>query len=226
LILDDGEATLLVRHGWFAVRTRSDSAVLCPEPVEGLIARDGLSLGLFLCVVTLAACASVIPDTLRDQTRSVSFALLRQAPERYAGTLLVLGGEILALRPVGEWIEVVVLERPLGFRDRPRLDLAPRGRFVVVVRLDEGIDQLHPGRLITVVGEVQGRAGPSEMVPDQSPLAVSPSTGSGPSTIEPPVVSGVEPLLMARHLHVWPPPLFPGGPAIGVEFGYEGSIGF
>jgi starvation-inducible outer membrane lipoprotein len=170
----------------------------------------GLGLGLFLCAVILAACASVVPDRLRDQARSVPFALLRQAPEHYAGTLLVLGGEVLALRPRGEWIEVAVLERPLGFRDRPRLDRTPRGRFAVVVRLDEGADQLGPGRLITVVGEVQGRAGPFDTIPDQFPLPVS----------------GVEPLLMARYLHVWPPPLFPGGPNIGVEFGYHGSIGF
>ncbi len=225
-----------------AVLTTGGSMVLGPEPVEGLTTggaieltrsgatslatRGGLSLGLFLCAVTLVACASVVPDGLRNQARSVPFALLRQAPERYAGTLLILGGEILALRPWGEWIEVAVLERPLGFRDRPRLDRAPRGRFAVVVRLDEGVDQLDPGRLITVVGEVQGRAGPSGAIPDQSPPGVSPSTGSGPSTIEPPVVSDTEPLLVARYLHVWPPPLFPGGPNFGFEFGYQGSIGF
>jgi len=179
-----------------------------------LTARSGLELGLFLCAVTLVGCASVVPGALREQVRSVPFATLQRAPERYAGTLLLLGGEVLALRPMGEWMEVAVLERPLGFRDRPRLDRAPRGRFAVIVRLGEGVDQLDPGRLITVVGEVQGRA------------AVSPSTGSGPSTIEPPVVSTVEPLLMARHLYVWPPPLFPGGPDIGFGFGYEGSIGF
>ena len=188
-----------VRHGSGG---RDGSAVLTT--------RSGLELGLFLCAVTLVACASVVPDKLRDQARSVPFALLRQAPERYAGTLLVLGGEVLALRPRGEWIEVAVLERPLGFRDRPRLDRAPRGRFAVAVRLDEGVDQLDPGRLITVVGEVQGRAGPFDTIPDQSV----------------PVVSSVEPLLIARYLHVWPPPLFPGGPNIGVEFGYQGSIGF
>jgi hypothetical protein len=55
------------------------------------------------------------------------------------------------------------------------------------------MDELGPGRLITVVGEVQG----------DRPL-----------------------LLMARYLHLWPPPLFPGGPEIGIEFGYQGSIGF
>jgi len=188
-----------VRHGSGG---RDGSAVLTT--------RSGLELGLFLCAVTLVACASVVPDKLRDQARSVPFALLRQAPERYAGTLLVLGGEVLALRPLGEWIEVAVLERPLGFRDRPRLDRAPRGRFAVMIRLDEGVDQLGPGRLITVFGEVQGRAGPFDTIPDQSALAVS----------------GDEPLLMASYLHVWPPPLFPGGPNIGVEFGYHGSIGF
>ena len=203
------------RHG--SVR-RDGSTVLTRSGSRSLTTRGGLELGLFLCAVTLVACASVVPDTLRDQARSVPFALLRQAPERYAGTLLVLGGEVLALRPLGEWIEVAVLERPLGFRDRPRLDRAPRGRFVVVVRLDEGVDQLGPGRLITVFGEVQGRAGRSETIPDQFPPAVS--------HVEPPAVSGDEPLLMANYLHVWPPPLFPGGPNIGVEFGYHGSVGF
>ena len=192
------------------VHTTSGSTVLTRS--------GGLELGLFLCAATLVGCASVVPGGLREQVRSVPFATLQRAPERYAGTLLLLGGEVLALRPRGEWIEVAVLERPLGFRDRPRLDRAPRGRFAVVVRLDEGVDQLDPGRLITVVGEVQGRAGPFDTIPDRSPLAVS--------GVEPPVVSDIEPLLMARHLHVWPPPLFPGGPNIGVEFGYHGSIGF
>ncbi|KRT70783.1 MAG: hypothetical protein XU15_C0003G0159 [candidate division NC10 bacterium CSP1-5] len=211
------------RHG--SVETDGSTVLTTGGAIEltrsgstSLTTRGGLSLGLFLCAVTLVACASVIPDGLRDQARSVPFALLQRAPERYAGTLLILGGEVLALRPWGEWIEVAVLERPLGFRDRPRLDRAPRGRFAVVVRLDEGVDQLDPGRLITVVGEVQGRAGPSGTIPDQSPPGVS--------GVEPPVVSDTEPLLVARYLHVWPPPLFPGGPNIGFEFGYQGSIGF
>jgi len=212
-----------VRHGSVkrdgsTVLTTNGSTVLTRSGSTSLTRSRRLGLGLFLCAVILAACASVVPDKLRDQARSVPFAALQRAPERYAGTLLLLGGEVLALRPLGEWIEVAVLERPLGFRDRPRLDRAPRGRFAVVVRLDEGVDQLGPGRLITVVGEVQGRAGPFDTIPDQSPPAVS--------HVEPPVVSGTEPLLMARYLHVWPPPLFPGGPNIGVEFGYQGSIGF
>ena len=205
---------------------RDGSTLLTTNGSTVLTTRNGLSLGVVLFVVTLVGCASVVPGGLREQVRSVPFATLQRAPERYAGTLLLLGGEVLALRPRGEWIEVAVLERPLGFRDRPRLDRAPRGRFAVVVRLDEGVDQLDPGRLITVVGEVQGRAGPFDTIPDQSPLALSHVEPPMLSDIEPPVVSHVEPLLMARHLHVWPPPLFPGGPNIGVEFGYQGSIGF
>ena len=187
-----------------------------------LTTRSGLELGLFLCAVTLVGCASVVPGDLREQVRSVPFATLQRAPERYAGTLLLLGGEVLALRPRGEWMEVAVLERPLGFRDRPRLDRAPRGRFAVMVRLGEGVDQLDPGRLITVVGEVQGGV----VVNDIEPPVLSGVEPPAVSHVEPPVVSHVEPLLMARHLYVWPPPLFPGGPDIGFGFGYEGSIGF
>lgn len=165
-----------------------------------------LTLGLSLGALGLVACASVVPGEWRDQVRAVPFRVLGRNPERYAGSLLLLGGEIVALRPRGEWIEIDVLERPLGFRDRPRLDRPPRGRFAVLVRFqqdDERSDELRSGRLVTVVGEVQGRSGAS--------------AGLGPEGL---------PLLMARYLHLWPSPLFPGGPEVGIEFRYEGSVGF
>jgi hypothetical protein len=65
------------------------------------------------------------------------------------------------------------------------------------------MDQFVPGRLITVVGEMQGRAALPGDIPSDRRV-----------------------LLMARYVHLWPPPLFPGGPEIGIEFGYQGSIGF
>lgn len=165
-----------------------------------------LALGLWLAAVNLVACASVVPGELKERVRSVSLAELRQAPESYAGTLLLLGGEVLGLNPQGEWMAIEVLERPLGLRDRPRIDRPPRGRFAVLLRPQEGdarIDKLEPGRLVTVVGEAQGRV---SLAPDTPPDEL--------------------PLLMARYIHLWPPPLFPGGPEIGIEFGVRGSIGF
>jgi len=158
-----------------------------------------------LATAILAGCASVFPQALREQARPVPFAALQQAPERYAGTLVLLGGEVLVLRPRGAWLEIDVLERPLGLRDRPRVDQPPRGTFTVLLRQEPGdaeTDSLRSGRLVTVVGEVQGRSASSPGPP-------------GPSVV-----------LMARHLHLWPAPLLPGGPNIGIEFGYEGSIGF
>lgn len=165
-----------------------------------------LTLGLPFLAIVLGACASVVPASLREQARPVSFKELQRAPETYAGTLLLLGGEIVAVRARGEWIEVELFERPLGLRDRPRLDRPPRGRFVVLFPPQEGderMDRLEPGRLVTVVGEAQGR---TRLSPD------APSDGL--------------PLLMARYIHLWPAPLFPGGPGIGIEFGVQGSIAF
>lgn len=165
-----------------------------------------LAPGLLLLAVALVACASVVPGELRERVRSVSLAEVDQAPESYAGTLLLLGGEVLAVNPRGKWMEIEVLERPLGYRDRPRSDRPSRGRFAVVIPVQGGdrrTDKLGPGRLVTVVGEVRGRAGPSSGTPSDQP-----------------------PLLMARYIHLWPPPLFPGGPEIGIHFGYHGSISF
>lgn len=165
-----------------------------------------LALGLPFLAIVLGACTSVVPASLRERARSVSFKELQRVPETYAGTLLLLGGEIVAVRARGEWIEAELFERPLGLRDRPRLDRPPRGRLVILFpsqERDERMDRLEPGRLVTVVGEAQGR---TRLSPDASPNGL--------------------PLLMARYIHLWPTPLFPGGPGIGIEFGVQGSIGF
>src|SRR3989304_5002232 len=118
------------RHG--SVETDGSTVLTTGGAIEltrsgstSLTTRGGLSLGLFLCAVTLVACASVIPDGLRDQARSVPFALLQRAPERYAGTLLILGGEVLALRPWGGGVGGGGLGRPLGVCGRPRRGAAP-----------------------------------------------------------------------------------------------------
>ncbi len=165
-----------------------------------------LSLGLLLLAVNVVGCASVVPGELKERVRSVSFTKLQQAPETYAGTLVLLGGEVLVVKPRGEGMEIEVLERPLGFRDRPRRDRPPRGRFAVLLRPQEGdeqIDTLGPGRLVTVVGEVQGSTTSSSDVPPYN-----------------------FPLLVARHLHVWPQPVFSDGPEIGFKIRVQESIGF
>ncbi|MEE9125110.1 MAG: Slp family lipoprotein [candidate division NC10 bacterium] len=165
-----------------------------------------LVLGFSIVVANLAGCASVVPAQLKERVRSVSFTKLQQAPDTYAGTLVLLGGEVLVVKPRGEGMEIEVLERPLGFRDRPRRDRPPRGRFAVLLRPQEGdeqIDKLGPGRLVTVVGEVQGSTTSSSDVPPYN-----------------------FPLLVARHLHVWPQPVFSGGPEIGFKIRVQESIGF
>lgn len=161
---------------------------------------NAFALGIFSLLLT--ACASAIPPTYKGQARSVPLPELQQAPESYAGQLLLIGGEVFAVKPKGEWIEIEILERPLGFRDRPRIDQPPRGRFLVLSTL-QGLDRIKPGREITVVGELRG----SEVRPLEA-------------------TSYTYPIVLARYVHLWPGPLFPGGPDIGIEIGFQGSIGF
>ncbi len=160
----------------------------------------GFMLGILF--LGLTACASAIPSTLKGQARAIPFQEFHQAPESYAGQLLLIGGEVFAVKPRGEWIEIEVLERPLGFRDKPQMDRPPRGRFLILSTL-QGLDRIKPGREITVVGEVKG----SEI-----------------RSLE--AVSYTYPIVMARYIHLWPGPILPGGPDIGIEIGFQGSIGF
>jgi len=160
----------------------------------------GFALGILL--LGLTACASAIPATWKGQARTVPFPELQGAPESYAGQLLLIGGEVFTVKPKGEWVEIEVLERPLGFRDRPQTDRPPRGRFLILSTL-QGLDKIKPGRQITVVGEMRGR--------EVRPLEA---------------MSYTYPIVMARYVHLWPGPLLPGGPDIGIEIGFQGSIGF
>lgn len=162
----------------------------------------GFALGVFSLLLGLTACASAIPSSVKGQARAVPFQALHQAPESYAGQLLLIGGEVFTVKPKGEWIEIEVLERPLGFRDRPQMDRPPRGRFLVLATL-QGLDKIKPGREITLVGQV---------------------TGSEVRSVE--AASYTYPVVMARYVHLWPGPLLPGGPDIGIEIGFQHSIGF
>jgi outer membrane lipoprotein len=106
--------------------------------------------------VTLAACAP-ISKSLRSEAVNIPFSAVQDEPRTYKGSIVIWGGEIIRTenRKKGTTL-VEVMEKPLGWREKPELTDESQGRFLVTVNkfLDPRI--YRPGRRITVAGEVAG----------------------------------------------------------------------
>jgi outer membrane lipoprotein len=108
-------------------------------------------------VVILSACGSGISRQAREQvTYTGTFAELQQAPARYRGAMVLLGGKVIdTLTQEGATV-LVVLQLEIGSRDRPVDNDRSQGRFLV--RSARFVDPaiFPPGTLITVVGRLTG----------------------------------------------------------------------
>ena len=112
---------------------------------------------LLVFTVLLAGCASAFPDdALRSVDRSVTLTALRQDPAANLGRRVLLGGDILATRPMPNQTEVELLSKPLDGDDRPRPGDASDGRVLVTTPqfLDPAV--YAAGRRMTVIGTVTG----------------------------------------------------------------------
>lgn len=117
-------------------------------------ARGATLMGALLL---LAGCAGVIPEALREGVdRGMTFADLRANPEAYNGRRVAFGGEILKTTVQEQVTEIEVLHYPLRYDDSPDLFAPSGGRFLV--RRSGFLDPAvyAAGRLVTVVGIVQG----------------------------------------------------------------------
>ena len=94
---------------------------------------------------------------LKEVDQSLSFERLLENPETHKGKTVLLGGTIIDTRNSPDRTSIIVLQRPLGFRNKPTSEDISRGRFIlyVVGFFDPVI--YHPGREITVVGSVLGK---------------------------------------------------------------------
>jgi outer membrane lipoprotein len=127
----------------------------------------------------LANCTSVVPQALRGEVdRGLTYAQLAQDPEGYRGRTVVLGGEVLRVRPAGRDLELTLAERPLSPVDEsPMLGRASGGDLVVQVP-GAARAEFREGFVVTVVGVVLGR-----------------ESAEDPAS---------PPRLEARHIQVWP----------------------
>lgn len=105
----------------------------------------------------LAGCVSGVSDYSRAMvTYQGAFPELQGAPDQHRGQVAMLGGRIVETTPSAEGTEIVVLQLPLAAMDKPALDQASEGRFLIST--PEFLDPAAYRKLtlITVVGEVTG----------------------------------------------------------------------
>ena len=168
-----------------------------------------LRLLVLICVVNGVGCVSgseVVPETLQAQIdSSVPFLKIRENPEKYQNTVVILGGEILSARRLQEGTRLEVLQLPLDDSNEPVHDrMTSQGRFLALEPSFLDPATLPPNTRVTLVGEVAGvkKANLDDMEYSYPTLAL-------------------------KHLHVWPELEFeheePSGPSFGIFGG--GSSG-
>jgi outer membrane lipoprotein len=141
---------------------------------------QGFLLLAFLLLI-VAGCAYPISQQYRKEVRpDLTFSMVLQNPDAYIGSIVIWGGSIIETRNSPGETEIIVLETPLGYEERPKAPEFSRGRFIVktMTFLDPAI--YRPERWITVAGEVVGK--------ETRPLGKAQYT---------------YPVLKAKEIHLW-----------------------
>jgi outer membrane lipoprotein len=111
--------------------------------------------------VWFAGCAgvSVVPPELQEKIdRNVSFQQVKSSPLSYKGTLIVVGGSVLSVKPLKQGgTRIEVLQLPLESDDEPQGQLtASGGRFLAFHKEFLDPATIPAGTRVTAVGEVTG----------------------------------------------------------------------
>ena len=155
---------------------------------------------LALALLGCTACTLPISQPSLDLVdRELTFAALRQDPDRYLGRYLLLGGMIVGVRntPAGSELEVVQFATDRSGRITATDNSG--GRFLVQVATFSE-PAVYQGRLVSLVGQVAGQV--------QAPLDE---------------IDSLSPLLTAHELHLWSPEESPD--ASRVHFGFGFGVG-
>ena len=146
---------------------------------QGNCSKLGFYVLLFLITF---GCAYPISENLRQEAqKNLSFSMVFQDPLAYKGTIVIWGGKIIKTFNRKHGTEILVLQTPLNWRERPEEEESSRGRFIAKSPgfLDAAV--YRAGRKVTVAGEVSGK----ETLPV--------------GEIEYPY-----PVVMIREIHLWP----------------------
>jgi len=113
-------------------------------------------IAAFSAILALAACSPVAGNIREQADAGIDFESLQQDIRGRIGEPVVLGGYILETENLEGITRILVLQTPLGFRDRPGDKDLSRGRFMAVYDgfLDPEVYQ--KDREVTITGTVSG----------------------------------------------------------------------
>lgn len=159
---------------------------------------------LFVLLATALLCctACTLPisqPSLDLVDRELTFAALRQDPERYLGRYLLLGGAIVAVRNTSAGSELEVVQFATDRSGRITATDNSGGRFLVQVATFSE-PAVYRGRLVSLVGKVAGQRWAHL---DE--------------------IDYLYPVLTAQELHLWRPEEHPD--ASRVRFGFGLGVG-
>ncbi|KKO20176.1 MAG: Slp family lipoprotein [Candidatus Brocadia sp.] len=122
---------------------------------KGFARSYGIPVLVFLF---MAGCAPVISKQVREQVRpEVTFAEVFNDPGRYKGQMIVLSGIVLKTENTKEGTLLQILQRPAGFRGKPKDVDETGGRFLALDSRYLDVNVFTEGRAVTIAGEVQGK---------------------------------------------------------------------
>jgi outer membrane lipoprotein len=137
---------------------------------------------LCLLVLLVAGCGPVISqNVLKDVDRDLPFQEIQRDPDNFKGKTILLGGKIIETIPLPDKTRIMILQYPLGFRDKPIVDSGSEGRFIVEATGFLDPDVFTPGRQVTVAGIV----GSKELIP----------LGE---------INYAYPIVLSREIYLWP----------------------
>ena len=124
----------------------SNKHILFPKPIWVVL------------LLSIASCAPVISKQIREQVRpDITFAEVLNDPERYKGQMIILSGVIIEATNTNEGTLLQVLQRPTGFRGKPKDVDETGGRFLALDNRYLDVYVYAKGREVTIAGEVQGK---------------------------------------------------------------------
>ena len=140
-------------------------------------------LGFFVLLFLITfGCAYPISENLRQETqKNLSFSMVLQDPMAYKGAIVIWGGKIIKTFNRKHGTEILVLQTPLNWRERPEGEESSRGRFIAKSPgyLDAAV--YRAGRKVTVAGEVSGK-----------------------ETLPVGEIEYTYPVVIIREIHLWP----------------------
>ncbi len=113
--------------------------------------------GLLLPLVSACATYPISSELRQEAKASPTFSMILQNPTAYTGAMVIWGGSIIQTLNTKEGTDILVLETPLGYEERPEGTRYSQGRFIAKTASYLDPEVYKPGRRVTVAGEVIGK---------------------------------------------------------------------